>query len=158
VEIKNKFLNAERINIVHLPSNKLLKGTDFVFNAIDALKKRGFEFNFIHKRVPHTEIPEILSKCHILIDQFTIGPGLLSTEGMAHGCVVICRLSNWFKEDFPDIPLLSCETDELTEVLINLIQNPNKMAEIALNSYAYFQKYHTHEAAGKYYKKELGFN
>jgi glycosyltransferase involved in cell wall biosynthesis len=115
----------------------------------------GFQFSFFLKRVNHSEIDNLLKNTHILIDQFSVGHGLLGVEGMANGCVVICRTSKWFKEDFPEVPIVSCEPEELVDTLIDLIKNREKMLSIALKSFEYYKKFHTPEVVGNYYKKTL---
>lgn len=155
--IHDKFKSSE-IFIAHIPSNALLKGTASVKKAINDLTEEGYVFHFFSERIKHSEVDAILKKTNILVDQFSPGHGLLSIEGMANGCVVICRTAKWFKEDFPDLPVVSCEPDELKDVLVDLITNPEKMENIALKSFKYFKKYHTMEAVGNYYKKEINLS
>ena len=157
-EVLKKFKDSNEFVISHLPSNSLLKGTDSVRKAIDNIRSKGMKFQFISDRVNHSEIGALLNKSHILIDQFSIGHGLLSVEGMANGCVVICRTANWFKADFPELPVISCEPEELGDILIDLLSNPEKMLTIALKSLEYYQKYHTPEVVGNYYKNILELN
>lgn len=153
--IYNKFNVGNQLFITHLPSNKLLKGTISVERAIKELGDLGYKFQYFSDRINHSEIENILRKTHILIDQFSLGNGLLGVEGMANGCVVICRTSKWFKEDFPELPLVSCEPEEITKTLVDLIEHPEKMLNIALNSFEYYKKFHTPEVVGNYYKKTL---
>lgn len=154
-DIYDKFQKRDHIIITHLPSNKLLKGTENVELSIREIKSLGYKIQYISDRFKHSEVEKILEETHILIDQFSIGNGLLGVEGMANGCVVICRTAKWFREDFPELPLVSCEPEELTDVLIDLISNPEKMLTIALKSFEYYQKFHTPEVVGNYYKKTL---
>jgi hypothetical protein len=156
--IYDKFKKEDQLIITHLPSNKLLKGTENVESAIKEIKSHGYNFKYLSDRVMHSEIKTILENTHILIDQFSFGNGLLACEGMANGCVVICRTAKWFREDFPELPLVSCEPEELAETLIDLIENPEKMLEIARNSYEYYKKFHTLEVVGNYYKHTLGLH
>jgi|ERR1035437_4036521 glycosyltransferase involved in cell wall biosynthesis len=153
--ISNKFNNLNHLIITHLPSNTLLKGTSIVEIAIKGLRNIGYEFQYFSDHVRHSEVESILEKTHILIDQFSAGNGLLGVEGMANGCVVICRTSKWFREDFPELPLVSCEPEELVDTLIDLIKNREKMLSIALKSFEYYKKFHTPEVVGKYYKNAL---
>jgi glycosyltransferase involved in cell wall biosynthesis len=157
-EIIKKFKSLSVINITHLPSNHLLKSTSEVIRTIKQINSKYENINFLCARISHDNVLETLKKTHILIDQFTIGHGLLGVEGMASGCVVICRTAKWFKEDFSELPLINCNPDELTEMLINLIDNPGKMLEIALKSMEYYIKYHTPEVVGHYYKDTLNLN
>ena len=156
--IYNKFRDGNQLVITHLPSNKLLKGTTSVERAIKELKRLGYKFQYLSDRVKHSEVENILKKTHILIDQFSFGNGLLGVEGMANGCVVICRTAKWFREDFPELPLVSCEPEDLTNTLKDLLDNPEKMLDIALKSFEYYKKFHTPEVVGNYYKNTLNLS
>jgi hypothetical protein len=151
----NKFRGTKEILISHIPSNSLLKGTDSVIEAINQLKLRYYQFQYFSDPINHSEVSNLLKHTQILIDQFSVGHGLLGVEGLANGCVVICRTAKWFKEDFPELPMVSCEPEELSEILIDLITNPEKMLGIALKSFDYYKKFHTPEVVGNYYKNTL---
>jgi hypothetical protein len=155
LSINKKFKDSRPIIITHLPSNKLLKGTETTEQVIKDLLELGYKFQYFSELIPHSAVGKVLNQTHILIDQFSVGHGLLGLEGMANGCVTICRASQWFKEDFPGLPLISCEQEELKNVLIELISDPDRMLNIALKSFEYYQRYHTPEVVGKYYKKIL---
>jgi hypothetical protein len=158
LKIKNiydKFQKRDPLVITHLPSNKSLKGTENIERSIKELKALGYKIQYLSDRVKHSAVENILEKTHILIDQFSFGNGLLGVEGMANGCVVICRTAKWFREDFPELPLVSCEPEGLTKTLIDLIEHPDEMLKIALNSFEYYKKFHTPEVVGNYYKKTL---
>lgn len=156
--ITNKFKKGNQLIIAHLPSNKLLKGTESVETAINEIQSQGYKFQYLSDRVMHSEVRTILESTHILIDQFSFGNGLLSVEGMACGCIVICRTAKWFKEDFPELTVVSCEPDELTKTLVDLLENPEKMLNVALNSFEYYKKFHTPEVVGNYYKKTINLS
>ncbi len=142
------------INIAHFPSNKKLKGTKYVKKAINKIKQKyGNKIKYISKRVSNEEVLGHLEKIHILIDQFTFGHGLLAVEAMARGCVVIARISDWFREERPELPVVNTEIRDLEKNLINLIENPEKMKKIARKSIEYYYKYHSPKAVGNYYKR-----
>ena len=152
----DKFMDINKIIICHFPSNNLIKGTHHVKKAISLLSYSNI--NYISDRLSNDEVLIQLEKAHILVDQFGTGHGLLAVEAMSRGCVVICRLAKWFKEDYPDIPIVSCEPEELKDVLEDLINNPEKMKSIAQQSIEYYKKYHTPEAVGNYYKEILNLH
>jgi len=148
-----KFNNIDKITIAHFPSNKLLKGTYYIEDVIKNLPQE--RIKYFSRRLTNIEIHNKLEQTHILIDQFGSMHGLLAVEAMARGCVVICRLSRWFREDHPEIPVVSCEPEELRDVLLDLMDHPDKMRQIAVDSIAYYSKYHSPQAAGAYYKAVL---
>jgi glycosyltransferase involved in cell wall biosynthesis len=155
IEIIEKFRSKGETFISHLPSNSLLKGTDKVVEAIDKCKSGGSLVRFFSNRVNHSEVAGILKQTHILIDQFSFGHGLLSVEAMSMGCVVICRTAKWFREDFPELPVVSCEPEDLAEVLTDLINDPDRMLDLALKSHEFYQRYHTPRVIGNYFTEIL---
>lgn len=88
--------NPEQLNIpriLNCPTNADAKGTSIVLQIIEELKNEGLQFQFQYlKNIPHSELINCLSESDILIDElFGHGPGLLSFEAMASGCVVLTR-------------------------------------------------------------------
>ena len=156
MSLLQKFENVEKVNIVHFPSNVLLKGTEFVEPVITKLKSKfPNKINFISKRVAHDELLNILSQSHILIDQFNGFYGLLGVEGMAHGCVTIEYIRDSSQKKFKNLPIESITPNNLYEKLCYYIENVDKMKEIGTKSIHYFNKYHTPVAVANYYKKNL---
>jgi hypothetical protein len=149
----HKFADPRKIIISHFPTNKLLKNTGHVEDIIRSIPDERLEYCSV--RLSNNEVHVCLEKTHILVDQFGSMHGLLAVEAMARGCVVICRLSRWFREDHPEIPVISCEPEELRDVLLDLLDHPDKMQQIAVDSIAYYRKYHSPQAAGAYYKAVL---
>jgi glycosyltransferase involved in cell wall biosynthesis len=154
-ELNKKYSKTTEILISHIPSNSKLKGTESVELAIKNLRLLGYKFQFFSDRVLHSDMSAILKRTHILIDQFSIGPGLLAIEGMASGCVVICRTAKWFREDFPGLPFVSCESEELVNTLIGLLSQPQTMLSIAERSVEYYLKNLSLDIVGFYFKRQL---
>ena len=145
--------NRKKIKISHFPSHKQIKGTKYVDKAIKNLSDLNIEY--FSRKVSNDEVKRELKDTSILIDQFNHGHGLLSVEAMSFGCVVICRTAEWFRNDYPGLPIISCKPEELTSVLKKLIKDREKMKKIAKNGLKYYKKFHSMEAGGLYYKKTL---
>lgn len=144
-----KFENPGKIRIMHFPSHHELKGTRYVEAAIANLHNR-YDLEYVSRRMSNREVLENLENAHILVDQFTHTFGLLAIEGMSRGCVVICRLETWARECYPDIPLVSCDPEKLEETIENLLENPEKMKEIAEKSMLWYRQNATLEAVGEW--------
>ncbi|MBN2396647.1 MAG: hypothetical protein JXC36_09355, partial [Candidatus Atribacteria bacterium] len=144
------------IRISHFPSNTILKGTRYVLSAKDIINRENVVFNI--ERLSNDEVLNRLNETHILVNQFGSGYGLLAVEAMARGCVIVSRIADWFNNEYPEHPVLHCEAEELVSVLDDLINNPAKIIEIGKKSIAYYNKFHSPEAVGNYYKRVLNLN
>jgi hypothetical protein len=97
--------------IVHSPSNRLIKRTDVVLEAIEILKKEGHEFRFsLLEGLPNSEVVGILKSADIVVDQPATWPARLAIEGCASGCCVISGNHHEFVAR-PANPTLQFEAD-----------------------------------------------
>jgi len=88
--------------IVHAPSARGVKGTEFVEEAIQRLVKEGFIFDFrLIENMPNHKLLDLLVESDIVIDELNSDTiGVLSTEAMATGNAVLTS----FMADFVKIP------------------------------------------------------
>lgn len=127
--------NPEQRNIpriLHCPSNTDLKGTSIVLKIIDELKNDGLQFQFQYlKNMPHSELIKCLSESDILIDElFCHGPGLLSFEAMASGCVVLTRYYEESPSSFQP-PIISVTKYNLKSKLKEVIEDIDLRKKLA---------------------------
>jgi glycosyltransferase involved in cell wall biosynthesis len=138
--------NGEAIKIVHSPSNKAGKGTDYVIKAIEELKKKynNIDFKLIHN-VPHKEAIKMVRECDIFIDQFIIGSyGMAALEAMAMGKTVFCYIKNSVVNQYPEeLPFINSTIHTLKDKLENFIVNPSELNIIGKKSRVYVEKYHS---------------
>jgi glycosyltransferase involved in cell wall biosynthesis len=144
----DKYDDPPLFKLMHFPSHRELKGTKYVEAAVSKLNGQ-YNIGYVAKRMTNGEVLENLEKGHILIDQFTHIFGLLAIEGMSRGCVVICRLEDWARECYPDIPLVSCNPEDLGEVIKDLLKDPKRMKSIAERSVKWYKENATLEVVGK---------
>ena len=88
--------------VVHAPSRRSLKGSEFVIKAVDALKEEGLDFDFlVIEDMPNAEALEHYRRADIIIDQLLMGwYGVLSMEAMAMGKTVIVYIRDDLTELF----------------------------------------------------------
>ena len=129
--------------IVHCPSNKGIKGTQAVLRLIEELKaSHDFEFKLIHD-MPRDEALSIIRNCDIMLDQFVLGHhGLVALEAMALGKPTICYLKPSMVSEYPDLPIVNANQENLKEVVKDLLEDGPRRYEIGLRSRAYVEKYH----------------
>jgi len=117
--------------IVHIPSRSGIKGTSFILEALEELKKEKvqFEFEFI-SGVPNEIVLEKLQDADILIDEIYLhGPGTLSLEGIASGCAVATKT---IKGEAYEEVICNIDLDNLKEKIRRLIQDMDYRVRIAI--------------------------
>lgn len=132
------------IRIVHAPSSRRKKGTDFIEEAIENLKKKGYPVELIMaENLPHHKIRELYEMSDIGIDQVLYGwHGKVSVELMSLGKPVVCNIDERFRKYRPDLPIVHGEPKNLEMVLEELIQKPDRRAAIGAESIRYAARYH----------------
>jgi hypothetical protein len=158
------------VTIVHAPNHRFIKGTEYLIDAIDQLKKEGLkiELTLLEKK-QNSEVKEILeSKADIFFDQLILGYAMSTIEAFASGLPVITNLEN---EDYTRVfrrysflnecPAMSASHETLKSVLKTLIIQPKLRIELGNAGRAYAEKYHsfknTQDLFSKVYEK-IWFN
>lgn len=154
--VLNKFSNT-KIVVAHLPTNNILKGSEYVIEIMDKVCKENPEVEFVTKRMSNKELLTFLeTEAHIVIDELhSAYHGLLAVEAMARGCIVLTRVLDYYYKERPELPIISVNPDNLKEVLNILLNDKAKMLDIARRSIDYSNKYHTLQSVGEYYKRIL---
>jgi hypothetical protein len=119
------------IFIFHAPSNPQLKGSDFIRNAVTALKEEGLEFIFLEiTGRPNIEVLQILSACDIVIDQLysDIDAAVFALEACSFGAAVVVGGygADSLKKMVPAearTPTCFVEPSELKDMLRRLIED-----------------------------------
>ncbi|WP_338062666.1 glycosyltransferase family 4 protein [Virgibacillus halotolerans] len=131
--------------IVHAPTLRDLKGTEFILNAVNQLKRSGLSFQFkLIEGSTHDETMSLLSQSDIVIDQLRIGAcGYISSEAMAFGKPVICYIRDDLVSKYsPELPVVNANPSTITDVLKTLIQNPQKWNELGIRGRKYVEMHH----------------
>ncbi|MBI1731080.1 glycosyltransferase [Candidatus Acetothermia bacterium] len=133
------------IKIVHAPSNRGIKGTDFILQAIERLKNEGldFEFSLIENR-SHEEATNLYREADIIIDQVRIGTfAMVTTEAMALGKAVVVFYRDDLKHYLPTpLPVANANPENLYLVLKDLIQDREKIRALGLLGRKYVEEHH----------------
>lgn len=118
--------------IIHAPTRSGAKGTDFFLEIIERLKKEGVKFKFkLIQNLKHNELIQLLSKSDILLDELYLhGPGMMGTEAMALGCVVVTKKDNTITPIF-DAPVCDVTFETAYDKIKQLIINRKKRSELA---------------------------
>jgi glycosyltransferase involved in cell wall biosynthesis len=114
------------INIVHAPTNREIKGTGYIIEAVENLKKEGHRVRLtIVENTPHDKAIEIFKEADIVVDDVLQGPyGIFSMECMALGKPVLCRIDEKLVNYYQDLPIVNTPRDRIDENLRTLIRDP----------------------------------
>jgi len=131
--------------VLHAPTHREFKGTDYVFEVIKKLKNEKIDFEFLLiENVSNLEAIEMYKNGDILIDQLLCpGSGKLATEALAAGKVVLSNMSydKYPQNNHPDYPIIDVNPENLYEVLKELIINYEKRSLIASKSRKFVEEH-----------------
>ncbi|WP_245330804.1 glycosyltransferase [Acetoanaerobium pronyense] len=136
--------SERKITIVHAPTSPEHKGTDFILRAISELSIN-FDIDFeLVEGKSNEEAKKIYMKADLVIDQILAGSyGVFAVEAMAMGKPVICWISDFMKEQYPeDLPIISANPDTIKNTLEKLLKNRDSLKEIGNDGRKYVEKYH----------------
>lgn len=135
---------VDTVKIVHAPSNRSIKGTEFVLNAVAALKEKYTIELILVENMPQDEAKKIYADADIIIDQLVIGTyGVFAIEGMALGKPVITYITDEMKSCFPEeLPIISANSETLMETLEDLIADGVKRRKAGIAGRKYIENYH----------------
>lgn len=133
-----------RLLFVHAPTSPEVKGSKYILRAIDTLRQE-FDFDFqLIQGMSHNQAKAAYQQADLVIDQILIGSyGLLAVEAMAMGKPVICWISEYMRDKYPEgLPLLIANQDTITDVLRNLLRNQDMLPDLGLRGRLYAEQYH----------------
>jgi len=131
--------------VVHAPSDRALKGTGYIVQAVEELKAEGLSFEFVLlENLPHEQVQQYIEKCDLVIDQVLIGwYGVFAVEALARGKPVVCHIREDLKT--PDNPILSVQpgnVEEIKQALRKLITDSQLRKSLAVKGRAYVENRH----------------
>lgn len=144
------------VRVLHSPNHRGFKGTEYLMQVVDELKKEGLQIELILlEKVPNTRVRELMQEVDILAEQFVAtGYALSGIEGMASGLPVLANLDNevyttiFRRYSFlNECPILSTTPETLKDNLRLLITNPELRKELGELGRKYAEKYHSYEMA-----------
>jgi glycosyltransferase involved in cell wall biosynthesis len=136
--------DSPRPLVVHAPSSREKKGTEFVIEACEQLD---VELDIV-EGVPHVEARERYARADIVIDQLQAGwHGVFALESMALGKPVVTHLKPDVVERSAEgfgirVPIVPATRETLVEAMLPLIAQPALRREIGVASRAYVEQVH----------------
>lgn len=135
--------------VIHAPNHRHVKGTEFLIEAIERLKQRGFDFELrLIEGVPRHEALQLYADADIIADQFIMGAfGIFALEGMALGKPVLTYLDEeHLRRPVYSHPLINTTPERIAEVLAVLHAVPELRARVGAASRASVEKYQSFDA------------
>lgn len=145
------FNSAQKIKIIHSPTNRVFKGTNKILDIIEELKReKDFEFLLI-ENTEREKLLKLKSGCNLAIDQIGgemggTGYGKNSIENLAMGLPTITEFTDDYLKIIPDNPFISCNTKNLKDTLKRIIENPVILKQFSENGRKWAEKYHSFES------------
>ena len=143
-------IKGRAITIVHAPTDRIIKGTKYIIEAIEKLKKEGYPIQFVLvENMANESAKEIYKKADILIDQLLAGwYGGLAVELMALGKPVIAYIREEDLKFIPtkmkdELPVINATPDTIYRVLKKYITvDKNKLVSIGKKSRQFVERWH----------------
>ncbi len=134
----------DTIKIVHAPTNRNKKGTNYIFSTIKKLKEEGYKIEFILvEKKTNRETLEIFKTADIIIDDVLMGPyGIICIECMALGKPVLCRIDDKLIKYYHNLPIVNTPPDKIYENIKLLIDNPKLRKELGISGRKYVKENH----------------
>lgn len=142
-----KNIPENEIVIMHAPTNRGNKGTEFILAALEKLIDEGFNIRILLvENISHDELKLKYKECDIFIDQIVGGwYGTASIEAMAIGLPTCCFVRESYYEHINyghKIPIINVLPSTVYDVVKDLIINKDKLAEIGLKSRRFVEEIH----------------
>lgn len=138
----------DHFRIMHAPTHRGQKGTDFIVKAVEQLKLEGYNIYFdLVENVNHDKLIEHYEKCHLFIDQILGGwYGTASIEAMSLGRPVIV----FIREEYfnyvnygQNLPVINSNPDNIYQVLKNTLDKGyDYLHKKGINSRKFVEEYH----------------
>jgi glycosyltransferase involved in cell wall biosynthesis len=135
--------------ILHAPTSQDIKGTRYVFEAIEALKGSHPELDFlIVENLPHSEVRGLYERADLVIDQLLVGwYGGLAVEAMALGKPVVCYIREEDLVSIPELmraelPVIRADKGTLLPILQRAMEDRSGLVGIGARSREYVEHWH----------------
>ncbi|MAG93332.1 MAG: hypothetical protein CMJ48_06235 [Planctomycetaceae bacterium] len=139
-------------HLLHMPTNRAIKGTDEILAAVEKLRADGEHFEFsLLEGIAHTEALERIRDADVLVDQ--IGNDFYATSGleaMAMGRVVVCNMLDEAREQLGETaPIFRAKRQSLGDDLRACIRDHEERSRLAKAGPGYVRRNHAHETVAK---------
>jgi glycosyltransferase involved in cell wall biosynthesis len=139
------FSHDDPVRVLHAPSDREIKGTHYLVDAIERLKGEGFPVELLMlESVPHEQVVAFCEQADLAVDQLMIGAyGTVSIEMMAKGVPVVCRIRDDLRHHYPDdLPIVSAGPHDVYDVLRGLLERSDSWPDLGRRGREYVEREH----------------
>lgn len=144
--------------IIHAPSDRVVKGTKYVLEAVKLLRDQGlcFEFELIEGQANEYVLSRLVA-ADIVIDQPWGWIAKFAAEGLAAGCVVVGGNRPDYEgfDDASPVIQFNPNSNELACALKEIILNEGKRQMLMDKSYEYWLNHYSSQAFVAYFNQLL---
>jgi len=138
---------GKEVVIFHAPSDRLVKGSDYLEKAVNELKDEGYAVRLdLVTGVPHPVVLEHIQQADLVVDQLLVGwYGGFAIETMAMGKPTICYIRQDWLDWTPmknDLPIVNASTETIKAVIKNLLDHPETWRSLGERSREFCLQYH----------------
>lgn len=138
--------SGKELTIMHCPTNRKQKKSDYIEEALDKLKTEGYRFRYkCITNVSHDQLKEEYISSDIVIDQLNGWFGTVSIEAMALGRPVVAgyhpHLCHYEKR-YENMPIINADIYNVYQVLKDILDGKYDLAEISRKSREFVMRTH----------------
>jgi glycosyltransferase involved in cell wall biosynthesis len=137
--------------VVHVPSKRATKGTDFVLKGIAALEERGVDLEFkLAEDLPHDQLVALYADADVIVDNLLLGDCEVSSlEAMALGKPAVTRIVPEVLEAHPDLPVVNADPDSFVAAIEPVLRDAALRRELGERGRAFVEKTHASDVVAR---------
>jgi glycosyltransferase involved in cell wall biosynthesis len=139
-------VDGDPIRICHAARIPEFKGTQFVIQAVENLKKRYHVELVLMENIPHHQALALKQSSHISVDQLTNlggwGYGMSSLETLAMGIPTLTNIHPDMEDKIKGHPFIHATPDTVEQELRKLIEDPEYRRQKGREGRAWVEKVH----------------
>jgi glycosyltransferase involved in cell wall biosynthesis len=134
----------EPIKVLHAPTDRGIKGSNYIIAAVERLKQRYNVELLLLENVPHAQVKAFASQADIVVDQIMIGAyGTVAIEQMAKGKPVVCYIRPDLRQYYrATLPIVSATPTSIYDELEKLVTDASLRRSLGAQGVEYVRQVH----------------
>ena len=138
--------DIKNLTIMHCPTNRMAKKSDYIEAALDRLRSEGYHFTYkCITNVTHAQLKEEYISSDIVIDQHYAWYGTVSVEAMALGRPVVSGYRPHvchYDKRFENLPIINADVYNIYDVLKDILDGKYDLESISKACREFVMKTH----------------
>jgi glycosyltransferase involved in cell wall biosynthesis len=143
---------AQRMRVIHAPTHRAAKGTEFVRRAAAEVAAAGAPIDYVEiEGLPHAQALQVYRSADLIVDQLCCGGyGVFAAEAMSLAKPVVCYLLPELEAQYPaGLPIINANPLTLEHVLAEWADQPHERHQRGLASRAYAERVHDYRIVAR---------